>query len=79
MQKAVDVQHDLDAKYQQALRALKQARQELEKRISEHDTCVEEKRSAKLLAVTLHQIKDQEAVVAEASKQHKVRGFSANW
>jgi len=46
--------------------ALKHARQELEKRIFEHDLCVEEKKPDELLTATLDAIKAAEAVVAAA-------------
>ena len=57
-----------------AQRHLTHARQELEKRILEHDMCVVEKKADHLLQVTLQQIKDQEGVVQVASQNNKVCG-----
>ncbi len=39
-----------------AQQALRRAREELEKRITEHDTCVEEKKPEELVRVTLDQV-----------------------
>eukprot|EP00892_Ulva_mutabilis_P006196 jgi/Ulvmu1/3949/UM018_0172.1 len=47
-------------------------RADLEKRISEHDTCVVEARPDTLVAVTLQMIKEQEAAVAEAAQEAQV-------
>ena len=55
-------------------RALLHAHNELEKRIKEYDTCVEEGRSAELIEVTKQQIKAAEATLEEA--QTKARQAS---
>lgn len=51
--------------YDSAQQTLLYARGELEKRITEYDTCVEEKRSAEIVASTLASIKEAERLVEE--------------
>lgn len=50
---------------------LKHSRQELEKRITEHDTCVQEGKSQELLDVTLQHIKGQEEAVEKCTAEAK--------
>lgn len=52
-----------------AQQALRRAREELEKRITEHDMCVDEKKPEELVRVTLDQIHAAEGVVAQARQR----------
>ena len=70
LQDQVDI---ASAAYDQAQKTLRCARQDLEKRIFEHDMCVVEQKAQTLIDVTLQQIKDQEVVVEQASLANSVR------
>jgi TolA-binding protein len=57
---------------QAAQQRLCQARQELERRISDYDTCVAECKPQQLLEATLQHVHDQEEAVKHASHERQV-------
>lgn len=74
MQTAEAAAAEAQAAHEAAQRTLRGARCVLEKRIHEHDTCVEERKAHSLVQVTLQMVKEQEAVVAAAAAGAQV-GF----
>jgi hypothetical protein len=61
-----------EREHSSAQKSLKFAREELEKRIFEHDMCVQERKMPELLEATLRSIKDQEEAVDIAASRARV-------
>jgi hypothetical protein len=72
MQTAEQAAHAAHQRFQYTQHCLLCARQQLDKRIQEYDTCVQEGRPQQLQDAALHQIKAQEQAVQHAASESQV-------